>query len=77
MSERVAVYIDFDNVVISRYDDMHGKQAWREDDPRPSQAILTLAGRPSRREAPGGTQFVAAATQMRTAPASMSAATKP
>ena len=34
MSERVAVYIDFDNVVISRYDDIHGKQAWREDDPR-------------------------------------------
>lgn len=34
MSERVAVYIDFDNVVISRYDDVHGKQAWRRDDPR-------------------------------------------
>ncbi len=34
MSERVAVYIDFDNVVISRYDDLHGKQAWRNDDPR-------------------------------------------
>lgn len=34
MSERVAVYIDFDNVVISRYDDIHGKQAWRKDDPR-------------------------------------------
>lgn len=34
MSERVAVYIDFDNVVISRYDDIHGAQAWRKDDPR-------------------------------------------
>jgi uncharacterized protein (TIGR00288 family) len=34
MSDRVAVYIDFDNVVISRYDDVHGKQAWRTDDPR-------------------------------------------
>ena len=34
MSELVAVYIDFDNVVISRYDDIHGKQAWRKDDPR-------------------------------------------
>ena len=34
MSERVAVYLDFDNVVISRYDDVHGKQAWRKDDPR-------------------------------------------
>ncbi len=34
MSERVAVYIDFDNVVISRYDSVHGNQAWRKDDPR-------------------------------------------
>jgi len=34
MSDRVAVYIDFDNVVISRYDDVHGNQAWRNDDPR-------------------------------------------
>jgi uncharacterized protein (TIGR00288 family) len=30
----VAVYLDFDNVVISRYDSVHGKQAWRKDDPR-------------------------------------------
>ena len=37
MSERVAVYIDFDNVVISRYDDVHGKGAWRKDDPREHQ----------------------------------------
>jgi uncharacterized protein (TIGR00288 family) len=37
MSERVAVYIDFDNVVISRYDDTHGKGAWRKDDPREHQ----------------------------------------
>lgn len=29
---RVAVYIDFDNVVISRYDDVHGPGRWREDD---------------------------------------------
>jgi uncharacterized LabA/DUF88 family protein len=34
MSDRVAVYIDFDNVVISRYDHVHGNQAWRKDDPR-------------------------------------------
>lgn len=34
MSDRVAVYIDFDNVVISRYDDIHGNHAWRKDDPR-------------------------------------------
>lgn len=34
MGERVAVYIDFDNVVISRYDAVHGRQAWHQDDPR-------------------------------------------
>lgn len=33
---RVAVYIDFDNVVISRYDQLHGgrREAWRADDAR-------------------------------------------
>ncbi|MFW5473573.1 NYN domain-containing protein [Knoellia sp. CPCC 206450] len=31
---RVAVYIDFDNVVISRYDDLHGAGHWRRDDAR-------------------------------------------
>lgn len=34
MSDRVAVYIDFDNVVISRYDDVHGKGAWYSDTAR-------------------------------------------
>ncbi len=28
---RVAVYIDFDNIVISRYDQVHGRGAWRRD----------------------------------------------
>ncbi len=28
---RVAVYIDFDNIVISRYDQVHGRSAWRKD----------------------------------------------
>jgi len=27
----VAVYIDFDNIVISRYDQIHGRLAWRKD----------------------------------------------
>jgi hypothetical protein len=31
---RVAVYIDFDNVVISRYDQLHGRDSWRKDDAR-------------------------------------------
>lgn len=30
-ASRVAVYIDFDNVVISRYDSVHGDGAWRRD----------------------------------------------
>lgn len=34
MTERVAVYIDFDNVVISRYDHVHGNGAWRADQAR-------------------------------------------
>jgi uncharacterized LabA/DUF88 family protein len=33
-SSRVAVYIDFDNVVISRYDNVHGDGAWRQDNAR-------------------------------------------
>jgi len=31
---RVAVYIDFDNVVISRYDQLHGRESWRKDEAR-------------------------------------------
>ena len=34
MADRVAVYIDFDNVVISRYDHVHGDGAWRADGAR-------------------------------------------
>ena len=34
---RVAVYIDFDNVVISRYDQVHGREAWRKDEARRSE----------------------------------------
>lgn len=31
---RVAVYLDFDNVVISRYDQLHGRESWRRDEAR-------------------------------------------
>jgi hypothetical protein len=31
---RVAVYIDFDNVVISRYDQLHGRDSWRKEEAR-------------------------------------------
>ncbi|MFC6704650.1 NYN domain-containing protein [Flexivirga alba] len=31
---RVAVYVDFDNMVISRYDAVHGPGRWRKDDAR-------------------------------------------
>ena len=34
MGDRVAVYIDFDNVVISRYDQLHGRESWRKDEAR-------------------------------------------
>ncbi len=33
-TDRVAVYIDFDNIVISRYDQLHGDGAWRKDKAR-------------------------------------------
>lgn len=41
MSERVAVYIDFDNVVISRYDDVHGDGTWRGDHARDHRRSAT------------------------------------
>jgi len=33
-TSRVAVYLDFDNMVISRYDEVHGDGAWRKDNAR-------------------------------------------
>lgn len=33
-SARVGVYIDFDNIVISRYDQLHGDGSWRKDNAR-------------------------------------------
>lgn len=38
--DQVAVYIDFDNVVISRYDELHGERAFHNDGtnaPKPSE----------------------------------------
>jgi hypothetical protein len=35
---RVAVYIDFDNIVISRYDQVHGRGAFQRDRARASSA---------------------------------------
>jgi hypothetical protein len=37
------VYIDFDNVVISRYDNLHGDGAWRKDEARHHRPDLTSA----------------------------------
>ena len=31
---RVAVYLDFDNIVISRYDQVHGRNSFQKDKPR-------------------------------------------
>jgi hypothetical protein len=41
MSDRVAVYIDFDNVVISRYDNLHRVGAWRSDQARDHRRSTT------------------------------------
>jgi uncharacterized LabA/DUF88 family protein len=48
LADQVAVYIDFDNVVISRYDELHGEQAFRNDhasapDPAEKVAAKLLA----------------------------------
>ncbi len=32
--DHVAVYIDFDNIVISRYDELHGERAFHNDVPK-------------------------------------------
>jgi uncharacterized protein (TIGR00288 family) len=40
---RVAVYLDFDNIVISRYDQTHGRDAWRKDDARTGKPAAKLA----------------------------------
>ncbi|TXK17094.1 NYN domain-containing protein [Homoserinibacter sp. GY 40078] len=39
-AERVAVYIDFDNIVISRYDQIHGSGAWRKDNARDARKAV-------------------------------------
>jgi hypothetical protein len=47
-TDRVAVYIDFDNIVISRYDQLHGDGAWRKDkarDAKPATAEKLAAAR--------------------------------
>ena len=31
---RVAVYLDFDNIVISRYDQVHGRNSFQKDKAR-------------------------------------------
>ena len=45
---RVALYFDFDNIVISRYDQLHGDGAYRKDTARktvtPSTETGTLVG---------------------------------
>jgi hypothetical protein len=40
-TDRVAVYIDFDNIVISRYDQLHGDGAWRRDNARDARKEIT------------------------------------
>ncbi len=40
-NDRVAVYVDFDNVVISRYDSLFGKGAWRSDEARSRAGVAS------------------------------------
>ncbi|MFD4422490.1 NYN domain-containing protein [Agromyces sp. NPDC058484] len=42
---RVALYFDFDNIVISRYDQLHGDGAYRKDTGRKTVAASPLTGR--------------------------------
>lgn len=37
---RVAVYIDFDNIVISRYDQVHGRESWRKENARDAKPAV-------------------------------------
>ena len=39
-TDRVAVYIDFDNIVISRYNQLHGDSAWHKDNARDGRAAI-------------------------------------
>lgn len=39
-TDRVAVYVDFDNIVISRYDQLHGGGAWRKDNARDARSAV-------------------------------------
>jgi len=40
-TDRVAVYIDFDNIVISRFDQLHGDGAWRKENARDARPAIT------------------------------------
>lgn len=42
---RAAVYFDFDNIVISRYDELHGRGAWRSDGPGRSATVTPAVRR--------------------------------
>jgi hypothetical protein len=48
---RVAVYIDFDNIVISRYDEVHGRGDFQRDRQRAAAGTLTEAEFAQRLEA--------------------------
>ena len=37
---RVAVYLDFDNIVISRYDQVHGRNSFQKDKAQGLDTVL-------------------------------------
>ena len=68
---RVAVYIDFDNIVISRYDQVHGRSQFQRDkvrgfDGTPADAELTAKLRARH----GGRRRRSSTSRPRSAPSS-------
>ena len=49
---RVAVYLDFDNIVISRYDQIHGRNAFQKDKARRTPKQPDSSPRPPSTSAP-------------------------
>ena len=63
--QRVAVYLDFDNIVISRYDQVHGKGSYQRDRQRAAAGDRSEADFEERL----GEALVRAMPEARTAPA--------
>lgn len=45
MDQHIAVYLDFDNIVMSRYDELHGRLAYRNDNPSAREITSLVSSR--------------------------------